>query len=139
MVSRGQCQIAGIVRYNNIQCVAMIAIDTGAQCNVISQAQLCEIFQQKYIEDLKPTEISLRTADDSALNCRGQISLTIRIGRNEATLVFIVIDSGNVFLLGVPAIEELNMVIDVPNNCCYLLGFDEKQKYVNTVNNLTGG
>ena len=58
MINRGQCQIAGLVRYKNVQRVAMIAIDTGAQCNVISQAQLCEIFQQKSIEDLKPTEIS---------------------------------------------------------------------------------
>ena len=135
MVNRGQCMIAGIIKYNGEQRVTMIAIDTGAQCNVVSESKLCEIFQRKSIDnqDLQSTGISLKTADDSALKCRGQITLTIKIGRNEANMVFFVIDSGSVFLLGVPAIEALNMVIDLPNNSCYLLGFNEKRKFVNNV------
>ena len=116
MVSRGQCQIAGLVKYKDVQRVVMLALDTGAQCNVISQARLYEIFERKYIGDLKSTNVNLKTADDSKLNCRGQIDLMIKIGRNEAILNFIVIDSGNVLLLGVPAIEDLSMVIDIPNN-----------------------
>ena len=60
MINRGQCQIAGLVKYKDVQRVAMLALDTGAQCNVISQTQLYEIFQQKYIGDLKSTDVSLK-------------------------------------------------------------------------------
>ena len=135
IVNRGQCMIAGLVQYHGEQRVTMLAIDTGAQCNVVSESKLCEIFQLRSIdyENLQPTGVSLKTADDSALKCRGQVSLTVKIGRNEAEMIFFVIDSGNVFLLGVPAIEQLNVVIDLPNNRCYLLGFAEKKKVVNNV------
>ena len=135
IVNKGQCMIAGLVKYHGEQRVAMIAIDTGAQCNVVSESKLCEIFQQKSIDyqNLQPPGINLKTADDSALKCRGQITLTVKIGRNEAELIFFVIESGSVFLLGVPAIKALNVVIDVPNNRCFILGFDEKRKFVNNV------
>ena len=108
MIDRGQCRITNLVKYRNVQRVAMLALD-----NTRNITQLCEIFQQKYIGDLRSTDVSLKTVDDSELNCRGQVDLTIRIGGNKATLVFIVIDSGSVFLLGVPTIEKLNMVIDI--------------------------
>ena len=134
IVNREKCMIAGFVKYHGVQRVTMLAVDTGAQCNVVSESKLCEIFQLWSInyEDLQQTGASLKTADNSELNCRGQISLTIRVGRNEAELRFYVIKSGNVFLLGVPGIEQLHMMIDLPNDRCYLLGFDDK-KVVNNV------
>ena len=134
IVNREQCMIAGLVKYRGVQRITMLAVDTGAMCNVVSELKLCEIFQLRSInyEDLQQTEASLKTADNSALRCRGQVSLTIKVGRNEAEMMFYVINSGNVFLLGVPAIEQLNMVIDLPNNRCYLLGFADK-KVVNNV------
>ena len=61
MISRGQCQIAGLVKYKDVQRVVMLALDTGAQCNVISQARLYEIFEREYIGDLKSTNVNLRT------------------------------------------------------------------------------
>ena len=135
IVNREKCMIAGFVTYHGVQRVTMLAVDTGAQCNVVSEAKLCEIFQLWSInhEDLQQTGARLQTADNSELNCRGQITLSIRVGRNEAELRFYVIKSGNVFLLGVPGIEKLHMVIDLPNDRCYLLGFND-QKFVNNVN-----
>ena len=127
--------VAGIVEYNGEQRVAMISFNTGAMCNVVSESKLCEIFQQKSMngQEMIPTGVKLKTADDSALECKGQITLNIKIGRNEAKLLFFVINSGSVFLLGVPAITALNVIIDLPNSCCYLLGFGEKNKLVNNV------
>ena len=135
IVNHEQCMIAGLVKYHGEQRTTMFSVDTGAMCNVVSELILCEIFQIRAInsEDLQHTEASLKTADNSALRCRGQISLNIKVGRNEAEMPFFVISSGNVFLLGVPAIEKLNMVIDLPNSRCYLLGFTDKK----VVNNIT--
>ena len=100
IVNRGQCMIAGLVTYHGEQRVTMIAIDTGAQCNVVSESKLCEIFQLKSIDfqNLQPTGISLKTADDSALKCRGQISLTVKVGRNKAEMVFFVIESSLILI-----------------------------------------
>ena len=128
IVNREKCMIAGFVTYHGVQRVTMLAVDTGAQCNVVSEAKLCEIFQLWSInhEDLQQTGARLQTADNRELNCRGQITLSIRVGRNEAELRFYVIKSGNVFLLGVPGIEKLHMVIDLPNDRCYLLGFNDQ-------------
>ena len=134
IVNHEQCMIAGLVKYHGEQRTTMFSVDTGAMCNVVSELTLCEIFQIRAInsEDLQPTEASLKTADNSALRCRGQISLNIKVGRNEAEMPFFVINSGNVFLLGVPAIKKLNMVVDLPNSRCYLLGFTDK-KIVNNI------
>ena len=79
IVNRGQCMIAGLVQYHGVQRIAMLAVDTGAQCNVVSESKLCEIFQLRSIdyENLQPTGVSLKTADNSALKCRGQVSLTV--------------------------------------------------------------
>ena len=54
MINRGQCRIADLVEYRDVQRIAMLALD-----NTRSVAQLCEILQQKYIGDLKSADISL--------------------------------------------------------------------------------
>ena len=136
IVDREHCMIAGLVTYQGLQKVAMLSLDTGAECNVVSAAKLCQIFQLKFLDSnsLQQTGVSLKTADNSTLQCQGQVCLTIRVGRNAAELLFYVINAGNVFLLGVPAIEQLGMVIDLPNHWCYLLGFADKKavNYVKT-------
>ena len=135
IVNQKQCMVAGIVEYKGNHRVTMIALDSGAMCNVVSETKLCEIFQQESMhgQDLTPTGVELKTADDSALECIGQITMNIKIGRNEATLLFFVINSGSVFLLGVPAITKLNVIIDLPNSRCYLLEYGERDKFVNNV------
>ena len=117
ILRREQCMIAGIiVMFLDVQWLTMMCIDTGAQVNVVSETKLCEIFQQKSIcqQELQSMLIQLKTVDNSALHCRGQVALTIKIGRNQAQLEFFVIKSGNVMLLGMPGIEALNLVIDLP-------------------------
>ena len=54
MIDRGQGRIISLVKYSDVQRVAMLALD-----NTRSVAQLCEILQQKYIGDLKSADISL--------------------------------------------------------------------------------
>ena len=54
MIDRGQGRIISLVKYRDVQRVAMLALD-----NTRSVAQLCEILQQKYIGDLKSADISL--------------------------------------------------------------------------------
>ena len=81
IVNREQCMIAGLVKYRGVQRITMLAVDTGAMCNVVSELKLCEIFHLRSInyEDLQHTEASLKTADNSVLRCRGQVSLTIKV------------------------------------------------------------
>ena len=45
IVNQKQCMVAGIVEYKGNHRVTMIALDSGAMCNVVSEAKLCEIFQ----------------------------------------------------------------------------------------------
>ena len=58
--------------------------------------------------------------------------LTVIIGDNQANLSFYLINSGNVLLVGVEGIRQLNLIINIPKQKCYIAS-QESLKEINTV------
>ena len=105
-----------MIEFHHNMKLALLTLDTGAEINVISQQRLLEIFPEQDIcqNDLVSTTSNLKTADGNKLECRGRIMLTVIIGDNQANLSFYLINSGNVLLVGVEGICQLNLIINIP-------------------------
>ena len=122
IVNKKNCLICCQVEYNGHEQLVLTSIDTGAQTNIVSIRKFCEIFPQEQI-NYSQTElpaVELITANETQLTCLGVIHLIIKIGQVEKVIKFFVIEEGCIILLGVPALDELGLIIDVKRQLCYV-------------------
>jgi transposase InsO family protein len=88
-------------------------MDTGAELSLVSIRLVHTI---NMVHQIRPTATLIAGLDKKIVPMRGEIKLSINIGRTTTEHNFIVCDNiDNEFLLGINIMKSLGMCIDIPN------------------------
>ena len=102
-------------------------IDTGAQVNVISNKSLNQLEQRPI---LKPSNVKLTAYNGTTIPVKGHCLLNIQHTGKNYPLLFIVVETDSSSILGLRAIEKLNLIkrvneISLENNETFFQQFDD--------------
>ena len=66
--------------------------------------------------------VELKAANNIKLSCIGKLDVQVCIWKKiKKNIEFYVITQGNIILLGIPAIDKFELIIDIHDNRCYLI------------------
>src|SRR5215469_6650000 len=97
-------------------------LDTGSSQNLMAY-KFYEDINNRFNLPLTPTKVKLVSVTDNRLICKGQLSITLKIGGVEKEVSFVVVDKAKFtcnLLIGSPTLEEFPMIINIPLRKAYV-------------------
>src|SRR5215469_13342024 len=97
-------------------------LDTGSSQNLMAY-KFYEDINNRFNLPLTTTKVKLVSVTDNRLICKGQLSITLKIGGVEKEVSFIVVDKAKFtcnLLIGSPTLEEFPMIINIPLRKAYV-------------------
>src|SRR5215469_11662216 len=97
-------------------------LDTGSSQNLMAY-KFYEDINNRFNLPLTPTKVKLVSVTDNKLVCKGQLSITLKIGGVEKKVSFVVVDKAKFtcnLLIGSPTLEEFPMIINIPLRKAYV-------------------
>src|SRR5215469_12283864 len=97
-------------------------LDTGSPQNLMAY-KFYEDINHRFNLPLTPTKVKLVSVTDNRLICKGQLSITLKIGGVEKKVSFVVVDKAKFtcnLLIGSPTLEEFPMIINIPLRKAYV-------------------